>query len=63
VLNFKKLFGHFSCDINLIKTFRPMLWARPHEVCDYDLKIGKKVIVSYAGHHSQVIICHSQSIG
>ena len=22
VLNFKKLFGHFSCDTNLIKTYR-----------------------------------------
>ena len=23
-LHFKKLFGHFSCDTNLIKTYRPM---------------------------------------
>ena len=23
VLHFKKLFGHFSCDTNLIKTYRP----------------------------------------
>ena len=23
VLNFKKLFGNFSCDTNLIKTYRP----------------------------------------
>ena len=34
VLHFKKIFGHFSCDTNLIKTCRAMGWL--HEVFDYD---------------------------
>jgi hypothetical protein len=41
LLNFKKIFGHFSCDTNLIKTYR--LWARLHEVCNYDLKKSQEI--------------------
>ena len=35
VLNFEKLFGHISCDTNFYPNYIG-LWARLHEVCDYD---------------------------
>ena len=38
VLNFKKLFGHFS--LTLSKHIG--LWASLHDVCDYDLKKSQK---------------------
>ena len=35
VVHFNELFGHFSCDTNLIKTYRPV--ARLQQVSNYEL--------------------------
>ena len=40
VLHFKKLFGHFSCVIQTLSKHLG-LWARLHDVCDYE-KVAKK---------------------